>query len=157
MARVPEWLLVTVEDVRIAILLDAVDRVVSAAEITPLPGSPPSIRGVANVAGEILPVFDLRRRFKLPARALLPADHFALVRAAGRKAILLIDHAIGLLKELPAALADARTGTSPAPHIRGVIIADDGLALIHDVDAFLSATESLELDAALEDRDNHVA
>jgi purine-binding chemotaxis protein CheW len=148
-AQIPDWVLFTVDEGRYALPLNAVERIVAAAEVTALPGAPAAIRGAANVAGEILPVFDLRYRFSPPARPIIPADHFLIVRAAGRRAILLIDSAGGILKGVPDTLVEAHRVAPTPPHIAGIIVADDGLVLIHDVDAFLSANESRELDAAL--------
>ena len=45
-----------------------VERVVQAVEITPLPGAPDGMLGVIDVAGRVLPVFDLRQRLELPPR-----------------------------------------------------------------------------------------
>lgn len=144
-----EWLLFTLDNGRYAVSLAAVERVVAAAEITPLPGAPGVIRGAVNIAGDVLPVFDLRRRFHLPERPITPADHFLIIRAAGRRAILIIDTASGISSGAPEALVESRRIAPDLPHIPGVIVSDDGLVLIHDVDGFLSAAESRELDAAL--------
>jgi purine-binding chemotaxis protein CheW len=45
---------------RYAIEAQYVHRVIRPRELTRLPGAPPLFRGVANLRGEILPVFDLR-------------------------------------------------------------------------------------------------
>jgi purine-binding chemotaxis protein CheW len=42
-----------------------VQRVIRPSEITRLPAAPPQLRGVANLRGEILPVFDLREWFEI--------------------------------------------------------------------------------------------
>lgn len=42
-----------------------VHRVIQPADLTRLPGSPPHLRGVTNLRGEILPVFDLREWFEV--------------------------------------------------------------------------------------------
>jgi purine-binding chemotaxis protein CheW len=50
---------------RYAIEARYVHRVIRPAEITRLPGAPPQLRGVSNLRGEILPVFDLRDWFEV--------------------------------------------------------------------------------------------
>ena len=57
---------------RYALPLAAVERIVCAVEVTPLPGAPPVVLGVINVAGCVLPVFNIRRRFLLPEREVVP-------------------------------------------------------------------------------------
>lgn len=46
-------------------------EILGMVPITPLPGAPAHVEGLINLRGEILPVFDLRRLFKLqsPAKA----------------------------------------------------------------------------------------
>ncbi len=44
-----------------------VQEIVRMLGITPLPGSPPYLRGVANLRGRILPVIDLRIKLGMPA------------------------------------------------------------------------------------------
>lgn len=37
-------------------------------QITPVPNAPPAVEGVVNLRGEVVPVVDMRRQFKLPPR-----------------------------------------------------------------------------------------
>ena len=39
-------------------------------EITPLPGTPPFVRGIVNIRGQILSVIDLKKFFELPEKGL---------------------------------------------------------------------------------------
>ncbi|MDB6169570.1 MAG: chemotaxis protein CheW, partial [Verrucomicrobia bacterium] len=59
---------------RYALSLTAVDRIARAVEITPLPNAPDIVLGVINVSGRVLPVLNLRRRFRMRERAISPAD-----------------------------------------------------------------------------------
>lgn len=49
-----------------------VHRVIRPCDLTRLPGAPPHLRGVTNLRGEILPVFDLREWFEVERVA--PSD-----------------------------------------------------------------------------------
>ena len=62
------------DEPRYALLLSAVEKVVRAVEITPLPKAPEIVVGVINAQGRILPVLDIRKRFRLPAREMKPDD-----------------------------------------------------------------------------------
>lgn len=127
----------------------AVDRIVRAAQITPLPSAPAIILGALNLAGAVLPVFNLRRRFRLPERDIEPPDHFLIARTGQRAVALLIDQAQGVL-ELPAAAAiDAATITPDPGQFSGVLRLEDGLVLIHNLERFLSPDEARGLDVAL--------
>jgi len=66
--------------------VSAVEKVVRAVEITPLPKAPEIVVGVINAQGRILPVLDIRKRFRLPAREMKPDEpvhHRANIAAAG--------------------------------------------------------------------------
>ena len=118
-----------------------------AVAITPLPSAPPLIEGVVSVRGRILPVLDVRARFRLPPRALDPSDHF-IVAAAGRRGVILrVDRATHL-----AQVDDATAAPAGGAYDAGVATLEDGLVLVHDLAAFLSASEAAALDVALEAR-----
>ena len=120
-----------------------------AAQITPLPSAPAIILGALSIAGAVLPVFNLRRRFRLPERDVEPADHFLIARTGHRSVVLAIDHPQGVL-ELPATAAVDATAITPNPgYFSGVLRLEDGLVLIHDLERFLSSDEAHDLDVAL--------
>jgi purine-binding chemotaxis protein CheW len=135
---------------RFGVSLDAVREVVRAVAITPVPGMPSVVEGIIDVRGEVVPVFDLRARFGLPARALHPAQHFVIARAGERTVALRVDRAEWMQKLDDASFTAADRNVPAAKHIVGIARLEDGLVLIHDLDAFLTAAESDTLDAALE-------
>lgn len=124
-------------------------ELVRAVAITPLPGAPPVIEGIVNVRGRVLPVLDVRARFRLLAKPLELSDHFIVAAAGPRGVILRVDRATHL------ALVDERSVQPPqtlgpsATYVAGVVKLDDGLVLIHDLATFLSAAEAASLDEAL--------
>jgi purine-binding chemotaxis protein CheW len=149
---VPEslWLLAfELDDGRYALPLAAVERVVAAVAITALPGAPAVVAGVVNVQGAIVPVYDLRRRFGLPARRLRATDQFVLARAGARAVVVVVDRVSTIdccAAEAWTAAGDLVPGMSC---VAGVVKLADGLVVIHDLDAFLSPGEEDALDAAL--------
>jgi len=134
---------------RYAIPLAAADRIVRAAEVTPLPAAPGLVLGVLNVGGRVLPVFDTRLRFNLPRRTLEPADYFLIARAGVRRVVLVIDRPLGVIDQPADAVVEAGLITHGIEHIRGVIRLEDGLVLIQDLEQLLSADEARDLDRAL--------
>ncbi|MGO8694353.1 MAG: chemotaxis protein CheW [Rectinemataceae bacterium] len=129
--------------------LSLVERVVRAVEIRSLPRAPRIVMGVINAGGRIVPVVDLRLRFGLPSRAVNGSDRFILARTSGRVAALVVDRVIGI-REFPEAKMARAGDTLPfAEHLRGVVQMEDGLALIYDLDRFLSLDEERALDGAL--------
>jgi purine-binding chemotaxis protein CheW len=142
-------LIFSLEKQQYGLRLDNVREIVRAVAVTPLPGAPPAIAGIISIRGTIVPVFDLRVRFGLPARQLGPSEHFIVAVAQSRTAALRVDSTDWLASVDEASLGDTRTAVADTKHIEGVALLPDGLVLIHDLDTFLSASESAALDAAL--------
>src|SRR3954465_10263209 len=93
------WVLFALDAGRYALPLAAVDRIVRAAEVTPLPQAPHVVLGALDVAGAILPVFSLRRRLALADRPIRSTDQFVIARSGHRRVILCVDAALGLLDD----------------------------------------------------------
>lgn len=60
----------SLDEPRYALHLSAVERVVRAVETMPLPKAPEIVLGVINMQGQIIPVVDVRQRFRLRAREM---------------------------------------------------------------------------------------
>lgn len=144
-----QWVVFSLDHGRYALPLSNTVRIVRAAEVTPLPTAPANVLGALNVSGEVLPVFNVRRRFGLPERPIGPADHLLIARTGHRTVVLAIDAPLGVIEHPDTAMVDAERITSDLAHIRGVLPLEDGLVLIHDLGQFLSAAEARQLDDAL--------
>jgi purine-binding chemotaxis protein CheW len=124
-------------------------ELVRAVAITPLTNAPPVIEGVVDVRGRVLPVLDMRARFRLPRKPLDPSDHFIVAWAGARGLILRVDRATHLAL-VPEDTIQAKETLGPSQdYLEGVAQVDGGLVLIHDVTAFLSAAEAASFDEAL--------
>ncbi len=79
------------DDQRYALHLDVVERVIPAVEITPLPKAPEIVLGLINIRGKIIPVLNIRRRFRLPDRETELTDHFIIANTSKRTVALPAD------------------------------------------------------------------
>jgi len=134
---------------RYALPLCAVERILRAVEVTPLPKAPEIVLGVINVHGRILPVVNVRRRFRLPERELQLGDHLMLARTAKRLLALVADSVVGLAELTPEEVAAAEAILPGLEYLEGVAKMADGMVFIHDLNQFLSLEEERELAAAL--------
>jgi purine-binding chemotaxis protein CheW len=149
MKRFGMLVLFRLDALRFAVALDSVERFVRAVEITDLPKAPENVLGVIDVAGRILPVFNLRKRLGLAERMVDPDDLFLIARSAGREVALVVDESLGVT-ELSEFEVSGRDEILPGlEHFRGVARLDDGLVLIHDLDKFLSIAEARALDEVM--------
>jgi purine-binding chemotaxis protein CheW len=149
MVHSPELLVFTLDSQRYALPLAAVERIVRAAEITPLPNAPAVVLGALDVEGTILPVLSLRRRFQLSDREVTVTDQFLIARTDRRTVVLVIDEAQGMLRIADDRITHAAGVVPGLAHLQGVAALEDGLVLIHDLEGFLSLDEAAALDAAM--------
>jgi purine-binding chemotaxis protein CheW len=78
-----------------------VQEVCPLKELTPLPGTPPFVRGIINVRGRILPVYDLKKFFDLPEQGIGDLHSVILVRGHDLEFGLLADIVVGV-RAIPA-------------------------------------------------------
>ncbi len=139
------------EEQKIALRLSAVDRVVMAAEITPLPKAPDIVLGVINVAGKIIPVVNTRKRFRLPDREMRLTDQFIIAHTARRQVALLVDTTTAIIEPAPQEMMAAGDILPDLEYVEGVVKVKDGLILIHNLETFLSLEEETILEEAMLD------
>jgi purine-binding chemotaxis protein CheW len=146
----PEILVVfTIETTRLAIAAAAVERVLDAAELSPLPGAPPAVAGVINIHGALTPVLDLRPRLKAAPRQPRRDAKFLLINAPRGPVAIEADEVLDVVtidKESISSGASLIVGTSL---LKGIATVPDGLILIQDVERLFSGDEEAVLDRAL--------
>jgi purine-binding chemotaxis protein CheW len=124
-----------------ALVATDVVEIVRAVTVAPLPRAPVAVEGVVNVRGRVLPVLDLRRRFRLPSKKVSPSDHFILATAADYTVVLRADRVLELRQVTASDIADAKQILPHSEYVAGVVKLPGGLALLHDVRTFLSQGE----------------
>ena len=140
----------TLDDQRYGLPLSAVERVVRMVDITPLPKAPDNVLGIINVQGRVIPVINMRRRFRLPEWELALTDQLVIAHTA-RRPVALVADAVTDVHEYAEQEAVAAQDILPnVEYIAGVVKLENGLILIHDLDKFLSLEEDAQLDRALE-------
>ncbi|MBI3919189.1 MAG: purine-binding chemotaxis protein CheW [Betaproteobacteria bacterium] len=139
----------TLDDGRYGLELSTVERVVRAVDITPLPKAPDIVSGVINVRGRIVPVMNVRRRFRLPERPINLSDQLVVAHTSRRAVALMVDAVSGTVECSPDAMVAADRIVPDLQYVAGVVRTRDGMILIHDLDTFLGLDEEQALGAAL--------
>lgn len=150
MQREDRLMVFSLDEQRYALALAAVEKVVRAVEITPLPKAPDIVLGIVNVQGRVIPVINVRRRFRLPEREMALTDQIVIAHTARRAVALVVDAVTGVLEYPEQGAVAAQDILPDAEYIEGVVKLKDGLILIHNLDQFLSLEEETSLHRALE-------
>ena len=140
----------TLDMQRYALSCNVVERVLRAVEVTSLPDAPARISGIVNVRGEIVPVVNLRERFRLPQRETLLSDLLVLARSARRTLGFFADTVIGVIDAPEESAVPSEDIVPGMGSVTSVVKLADGLILIQDLDRFLSLDEEDALDNALD-------
>jgi purine-binding chemotaxis protein CheW len=134
---------------RYALYLSAVERIIRAVEVTPLPKAPEIVLGIINMQGRIIPVVNIRRRFRLPEREMDLSDQLIIANTTKRSVALVVDEARGIIEQAQEEVVPAEVVLPGVKYVEGVVKLEDGMILIHDLDRFLSLEEEKSLDRAL--------
>lgn len=140
----------TLGENRYGLPLASVERAARMVEITPLPKVPDIVLGVINVHGRLVPVVNLRRRFRLPERDIALTDQIIVAHTKHRPVALVADAVLGVLTCSQEQVVGAEQILPTVDYVEGVVKLDDGMVLIHDLDRFLSLDEETALNRALE-------
>ena len=137
------------DDQRYALALDRVQRSIRVLTITPLPEAPAIVLGIIDLAGEVIPVIDMRRRFHHPPRGIRLSDHLLVAAAGQRTVALLVDETRGVTEVEPENLVPAGKILPRLEFIAGALKLANGLILIHDLERLLSLEEENAIEHAL--------
>jgi purine-binding chemotaxis protein CheW len=149
-----------VGDVAYAVPIANVREIVNPARLTELPHAPPTVAGVLDHRGEVVPIVDLRARFGLSPSQASRRTKWILIEVEGRSVGLIVDRVSGVfgvagdLRPLPALGSgdDARGIVGVAPHAGGLVFVLDVarfnvLTLSIRPEALLAAQQRMESEA----------
>jgi purine-binding chemotaxis protein CheW len=110
------------------------------SKLTPLPNSPPHVKGVLNLRGTIVPVVDMRLRFSLEEKARDAFTVIVVVNVGNRLAGLVVDTVSDVLQVSAnerCTLAEFE-GQANRAFIEGLAQVDGRLLILLDVERLLN-------------------
>jgi len=140
------------EDYGIGLL--KVREIIGIMTITPLPHTPPYVKGVINLRGRIIPVVDLRQKFGLEWTAYTHRTCIIVVEVSSRSGPLQIGVVVDFVSEvLPIQAADIDPPPSfgngmETRYILGIGKAKGGVKILLDIDQVLAGEETWCMEAA---------
>lgn len=149
MRKIDQVVVFTLEGQQYALPLSAVERIVHAVEITPLPKAPDIVLGMINMQGKIIPVINIRKRFRLPEREMKLRDQLIVANTSRQTVALVADEVSGVIERSEQEIISAEKIFPGMEYVKGVVKLEDGMILIHDIDKFLSLGEEKAINKAM--------
>ena len=149
MSEIQQFVIFSVHEQIYGVEILKIKEVVSYQKITPLPNMKAFIKGVINLRGVILPVFDLREKFKLPETTYTSFHAIIVMEVSGRVMGVIVDEisdVVDLFPEEVQAASSLPPGVQ-AEYMKGIGKKESELIVLLDVDRLLSPEELEILDA----------
>lgn len=144
-----EYVVICLNELRLALRLAVVERVIRAVYVSPLPDAPEIVFGVINVQGQVIPVVNIRKRLRLEDRQMALTDRLVIAHTAQRPVALVADAVSGVFGYSGPDIIDADDILPGLKYVDGVAKLEDGLILIHDLGRFLSLDEASALERVM--------
>jgi purine-binding chemotaxis protein CheW len=150
MNRLHQLVTFNLDDQKFALYVSVVRRIIRVIEVTPLPDAPEIVAGIINMQGQIIPVCNIRERFRLAVRDTRLNDQM-IIAETGRRVVALHVDSVGDVIEIPEeGIVESGYILPGLEYVKGVVKTEDGMILIHDIEQFLSLHEDKVLQDAME-------
>lgn len=140
-------------DEAFALSLSQVVEIIEVTEITRVPETPDYIAGILNLRGHVVPVLDVRRRFRKPYRADVKPRCIIIANIEDHPLGLLVDNVIDLIDIAPENIQETpQVGNSYIHvYIKNIGITDNKMHLIVDTDRLVNYNDLYFLEGKAED------
>lgn len=81
-----------------AISVTAVKHIIRSVQLTYVNDAPKLLLGLMNMAGEIIPVINIRKQLRLPEKTMLISDRIVIANASVFTIAFIADEIIGVMK-----------------------------------------------------------
>ncbi|MGI6468799.1 MAG: chemotaxis protein CheA [Syntrophomonadaceae bacterium] len=112
-----------------------VREIIRPHKVTPLPGTEAYVEGVINLRGDIIPLFNLHTRFKLPAAGSSDEQRIVVFQLDDVKAAIIVDRVSEVLRINTASIepADRLYQAMNAGHIAGIARLGERLLILLNI------------------------
>ncbi len=143
-----QFVLFEIEGVRYGVEVERVLEIITRPEVSPVPSALDCVEGVINLRGKVLPVLDLRRRFRLGGDAGT-STHIVIMQLHSETAGISVD-GVSQVVRIPVDAIEPPPPAITGPQARyvvGIAKHQDHLVVILDLDRAFEPDE-LALDTA---------
>lgn len=138
-------------DEEYGISITQVQEIIRTTETTRIPQTPEFVEGVINLRGNLIPIIDLKKRFKLPGKEADDSTRIIIVEVEDQTVGIIVDAVSEVLRLSNESIEPTPPGvvaSIDAEYLKGVGKMDDRLLIILDIDRLLTSKEKQNLKAS---------
>lgn len=127
-----------------AVSVSQVTEIVRLQKTFAVPDVPPCVRGVINLRGKVIPLLDMRARFRLPDRPYSERTVLVVLENGESPTGLVIDDVTDVIELLPADVESLGVSDAKAGMVSGVARVGDRMIFLVDTSVLLDITNWLQ-------------
>lgn len=137
-----KYLIFNVEGESYGIEIGYVTEIINITQITKVPGLPDYLKGIINLRGSIIPVIDVRLRFKLPEREYTDRTCIIIAQIDGMDVGLIVD-SVSEVATIPGGniVPPPEINKTSNKYISGIGMVEDKIYLLLDYQSMLIIAE----------------
>jgi purine-binding chemotaxis protein CheW len=126
-----------------AIDINMVREIIQMQSITQVPGTPHSLEGVINLRGAVIPVVDLRKKFKLSKANRNKDTRIVVVNCKGQDVGVIVDSVAEVLRIPLDSLEPSSSvfNDEHLEHVQGIVKLENRLVILLDMNQVLSVQD----------------
>jgi purine-binding chemotaxis protein CheW len=124
-----------------------VQEIIRTLEVTRVPNAPEYVDGVINLRGKVIPIIDMRRRFRMERKVQDKNTRIVVVELSGRTIGFIVD-AVSEVLRIPKSVTEPPptiVAGIDAEYITAVGKLEDRLLILLDLEKVLTASETAEM------------
>lgn len=143
MNQVDKLLIFALSDLQCALPLAVVERILRTVAISPVPRAPEIVMGLVNVQGQVMPVLNMRKLFRLPEIEMTLNDQLIIARTASRPVAILVDSVVRVADYSALDIIAPEELFPGIEYLEGVAKLPDGIIYIYNLDRFFASEDTL--------------
>jgi purine-binding chemotaxis protein CheW len=149
MDNLVKLLLFTLSDLRFALPIDEISKVIRVVAINRIPQAPEILEGMINVHGKIIPVVNLRKFFFLPKDETSLEDRIIISEKMDRPLAILVDDVLSIHDFCKEEILAADALFPGIGFVNGIARLNGDIIYIYNLEKFLTEKNREELQAFL--------
>ena len=127
--------------------IGAVREIIRMQDITKVPGAPEFVEGIINLRGNVIPVLDLRKRFRLDVGTRDKDNRILVVDIGGQDIGVVVDAVTEVLRITPDSVEPPSSviTTADSVYLLGIVKLEGRLVILLDLEKVLSESEKATL------------